>query len=92
MALPAAERCATTGDPPSTLLRPCSDAIVAGVCCRIDPVNCNVYVGNIAPDWQEEDIQEHFAGEPARGAQHARHACRVLFQASVVGDSTARCW
>ncbi|GBF89891.1 oligouridylate-binding protein-like [Raphidocelis subcapitata] len=26
-----------------------------------DPANTNVYVGNIAPDWQEADINSHFA-------------------------------
>ncbi len=28
---------------------------------RSDPANTNVYVGNIAPDWQEGDINAHFA-------------------------------
>jgi hypothetical protein len=30
---------------------------------RADPLNTNVYVGNIAPDWAEPDIRAHFASE-----------------------------
>lgn len=31
--------------------------------CRLDPVNNNVYVGNIAPEWPEAEIQAHFASK-----------------------------
>jgi trehalose-6-phosphatase len=30
---------------------------------RLDPLNTNVYVGNISPEWREADIQQHFASE-----------------------------